>query len=451
MEAKRRYFGTDGIRGRVGNYPITPDFFLKLGWALGRILGSQPDSKVLIGKDTRISGYLFESALQAGLASAGADIFLLGPLPTPGVAALTHQLKAQTGVMISASHNPYYDNGVKIFSEKGYKLLDSVELEIEEKIEEKLEMVSAENLGKAKRVNDAVELYAEFCISTLPQDTKFNNLKVVLDCANGATYQVAPEVFQNLGMRVITIGTSPNGLNINQNCGSTKPQQLCKAVLANKADLGIAFDGDGDRVIMVDHKGQVVDGDEILFIIAQFHKQQGSLVGGVVGTLMSNFGLEVAMQNLEIPFTRSKVGDRYVLEELQHNQWLLGGESSGHIINLGKTTTGDGIISALQVLVAMEYANKSLHDLKQGMQKYPQVLINVETEHAGVILDDPEIQALVKDQEQELAQRGRILLRPSGTEPVLRVMVEGNDSTQVELIAKNLARVIERHSMALGL
>ncbi len=438
----RKYFGTDGIRGRVGEHPITAEFMLKLGWAAGRVLGRERGASVIIGKDTRISGYMFESALEAGLSAAGVDIRLLGPMPTPAIAYLTRTLHACAGIVISASHNAYADNGIKFFSAGGAKLPDEVEVAIEAELEKPMVTVESDRLGKAERVKDAEGRYIEFCKSTIPLSMSLQGMKIVVDCANGATYQVAPSVFRELGAEVIAVGTSPDGLNINQDCGSTNPEIMQKLVLEHGADLGIALDGDGDRVIMVDHKGELVDGDELLFIIAVSRQREGMLNGGVVGTLMSNLGLEHALLSLDIPFVRASVGDRYVLELLQQTDSLIGGESSGHIICLDRTTTGDGIVSALQVLAAMSRAGKSLHELKCGMTKYPQHMINVPVDSKIDPSTAPAVLAAVSSAEQRLAGRGRVLLRPSGTEPVVRVMVEGEDEQQVLQEAGQLALVV---------
>jgi phosphoglucosamine mutase len=435
----RKYFGTDGIRGRVGEYPITAEFMLKLGWAAGRVLGPVGCGLVIIGKDTRISGYMFESALEAGLSAAGVDIRLLGPMPTPAIAYLTRTMHACAGIVISASHNAYADNGIKFFSGAGAKLPDEVELAIEEELEKPMVTVDSAKLGKAERVDDAGGRYIEFCKSTIPMSLSLKGLKLVVDCANGATYQVAPSVFDELGAEVIAIGTEPDGLNINSECGSTQPDRLQKMVREHQADVGIALDGDGDRVIMADNTGELVDGDELLFIIAMSRKQQGTLHGSVVGTLMSNLGLEHALQSHDIAFARANVGDRYVLEMLRQTGGVLGGESSGHIICLDRTTTGDGIVSALQVMAVMVQSGKSLNELKHGMSKYPQHMINVPVS-GGVDLDAaPAVQEAVRSVEQRLAGRGRVLLRPSGTEPVVRVMVEGEDEQQVIEEADQLA------------
>jgi phosphoglucosamine mutase len=376
--SKSRYFGTDGIRGRVGEKPISADWILKLGWALGTVLtGTGQRKKVLIGKDTRVSGYMLETALEAGLASAGVDIHLVGPMPTPAVAYLTRTLRMDAGIVISASHNPYFDNGIKFFSSLGTKCSDQMEFAIEAAMDKPMVTVDSKNLGKAVRVRDAQGRYIEFCKGHFPNHLGCNNLKIVLDCANGATYQVAPFVFRELGAELIEMGVKPDGFNINAGCGSTHPQLLSEAVLLHKADLGIAFDGDGDRVLMVDHTGTLVDGDELLYIIAKWYSDTQRLTGGVVGTVMSNLGLELAFKELNIPFARTQVGDRYVLEKLQENNWNLGGEGSGHIICLDANTTGDGIMSALRVLACMQSTERSLAELKKGMNKYPQILINV--------------------------------------------------------------------------
>jgi phosphoglucosamine mutase len=438
----KKYFGTDGIRGQVGEYPITAEFMLKLGWATGRVLGRAGGDLVIIGKDTRISGYMFESALEAGLSAAGIDIRLLGPMPTPGIAYLSRTLHACAGIVISASHNPYVDNGIKFFSRQGIKLPDEVELAIEDELAKPMETVDSARLGKAERVPDARGRYIEFCKSTVPMSLSLRGLKLVIDCANGATYHVAPSVFDELGAEVIEIGTSPDGLNINQDCGSTRPQWLQKTVRQQGADVGIALDGDGDRVIMVDSRGELVDGDELLYIIARSRRAQGKLTGSVVGTLMSNLGLEHALQAEGIGFDRARVGDRYVLELLKQNGGTLGGESSGHIICLDRTTTGDGIVAALQVLTTMRQDGKPLHELKAGMRKYPQHMINVPVGRSLDLAVAPGVQAAVQAVERRLNGRGRVLLRPSGTEPVVRVMVEGEDEQTVVEQAGQLAEVV---------
>ncbi|MGE3920111.1 MAG: phosphoglucosamine mutase [Gammaproteobacteria bacterium] len=446
MDKIKKYFGTDGIRGRVGEYPITADFVLKLGWAVGRVLAKHGSSKVLIGKDTRISGYMFESALEAGLSAAGVDIHLLGPMPTPAIAYLTRTLRANVGIVISASHNLYEDNGIKFFSAEGMKLPDEVENAIEEYLMLEMKTVPSIELGKAVRVVDARGRYIEFCKSTVPAHTSLKNLKIVVDCAHGATYAVAPHVFRELGAEVIEMNVKPNGLNINADCGSTDPENLQKKVVAEKADLGIALDGDGDRVMMVDHQGEIVNGDELLYIIVRDRYANHQLKGGVVGTLMSNFGLERSLKALGIDFIRTKVGDRYVLAELEAHDWDLGGESSGHIICRYATTTGDGVISALQVLLAMLHSGKSLHDLKQELKTYPQILINVKVnnENAKNLVNDARVNEAVQEVENKLSGYGRVLIRSSGTEPLIRVMVEGEDEKIITKHANYLAEIITK-------
>jgi phosphoglucosamine mutase len=438
----RKYFGTDGIRGRVGETPITPDFCLKLGWAAGRVFGRNGRRRILIGKDTRVSGYMLESVMEAGLASAGVDVRLLGPMPTPAVAYLTRTLRADAGIVISASHNPFYDNGIKFFDCDGNKLEDAKELEIEAELDSPLKCVASEFIGKAKRVDDARGRYIEFCKATVDRGMRLGGFKIVLDCAHGATYDVAPGVFAELGADITVIGAEPDGMNINANCGSTHPEQLQAEVLARGADLGIAFDGDGDRVLMVDHRGAVLDGDELLFIVARHRKEANRLVGGVVGTLMSNFGLERALAQLSIPFARSKVGDRYVLEELKRRGWELGGEGSGHIVCLDLNTTGDGIVSALQVLAAMVTTGQTLADLRMGMDKLPQMLVNVDALEPGRVVGLARVKRAVGEIEDSLGGAGRVLLRPSGTEPLVRVMVEGEDASLVARLADDLAAVV---------
>jgi phosphoglucosamine mutase len=443
MHNERKYFGTDGIRGEVGKPPITPDFVLKLGWAAGRVLAGERRGRVLIGKDTRISGYVFESVLEAGFATAGVDVRLLGPMPTPAIAYLTRTLHARAGVVISASHNPYTDNGIKFFSSDGMKLPDEVEFEIEAMLERPLVSVGARDLGKAERLEDAAGRYIEFCKSTIPFGLSLTGLRMVVDCAHGATYHVAPAVFDELGAEVITIGARPDGLNINDDVGAVAPQTLQKAVLEYRADLGIAFDGDGDRVVMVDHAGEVLDGDELLLIIADSRRASGTLEGPVVGTVMSNFGLEQALRERGVEMCRARVGDRYVLEMMLERDSTLGGETSGHIICRDRITTGDGIVSGLQVLHALRERDTTLHELKQGMQKFPQVLLNVQLPRRMDVLSVPAVEAGVKAAESELNGNGRVLLRPSGTEPVLRVMVEGRDHDQVTALARSLASEVE--------
>ena len=444
MTNNRKYFGTDGIRGRVGKSLVNPEFVLKLGWAIGKVFADKPGrNRVLVGKDTRISGYMLESALEAGLSAAGISCRLLGPMPTPAVAYLTRTFRAKAGVMISASHNMYYDNGLKFFDVNGQKLPDEVELEIEHYLDQDIETVESEQLGGAKRYVDAPGRYIEFCKSTIPSRTTLNGLTIVVDCANGATYHVAPRVLRELGAEVITVAVEPDGFNINDKCGTTDPTLLQAAVLKHKADVGIAFDGDGDRVMMVDHKGEVVDGDELLYIIAKDFKQNKILHGGVVGTTMTNLGLEKALAGLEIEFIRSQVGDRYVLAEMLKKNWHLGGESSGHIVCLNSTTTGDGIISAFQVLSAMFCSEKSLYELKKGMIKFPQSLINVKSDKSLEVVNHVDVQSAVREVQTKLNSSGRVLLRPSGTEPLVRVMVEGEDAAEVLSYAEHIANVVK--------
>ncbi len=443
---EKQYFGTDGIRGAVGTSPITPDFMLKLGWAAGTVFAKKGGTrnKILIGKDTRISGYMFEAALEAGVTAAGVDINLLGPMPTPAIAYLTRTLRAQAGIVISASHNSYQDNGIKFFAGDGSKLSDDIEFDIEEQLSKTISTVPPQLLGKASRVTDAAGRYIEFCKSRVNTDLKFNGLKIVLDCAHGSTYHIAPSVFEELGASVTAIGVSPDGLNINEDSGSTSPARLAEAVLLEEADIGIAFDGDGDRVVMVDHLGNVVDGDQILYVIARDRRRQNIHFGGVVGTSMSNLGLEQALDSLDIPFVRSAVGDRYVMGELLKRGWLLGGESSGHIICLDKTTTGDGIVSALQVLSAISSSQSSLAELISKLNKYPQSMVNVRIADSADIAGSDKVQKAVADVESKLGSKGRVLLRPSGTEPVVRVMVEGEDAREVLKLAEELAEVVEK-------
>ena len=445
MQSKtKKYFGTDGIRGTVGTVPITPDFMLKLGWAAGKVFAREGNgrNKILIGKDTRISGYMFEAALEAGVTAAGVDINLLGPMPTPAIAYLTRTLRAQAGIVISASHNAFEDNGIKFFSSEGSKLADDVEYAIEEELAKNVSTVTSELLGKASRITDAAGRYIEFCKSTIGTSLKFNGLKIVVDCAHGSTYHIAPSVFEELGAKVVAIGVAPDGLNINEGCGSTSPDLLVATVLAEQANLGIAFDGDGDRLVMVDHLGNVVDGDEILYVIASEKRRQNIDFGGVVGTAMSNLGLELALDALELPFTRTAVGDRYVMKELLKRGWMLGGESSGHIICLDKTTTGDGIVSALQALAAIVNSGQALADLKSTMHKFPQSMINVKLVNGIDISANEIVQTAVSDVESQLGKNGRVLLRASATEPVVRVMVEGEDLEVVDKLAKELSAVV---------
>lgn len=436
------YFGTDGIRGKFGQMPITPEFALKLGFAAGKVLKrTSPKNKTLVvlGKDTRLSGYILESALQAGLNAAGVYVHLLGPLPTPAIAHLTRALHAHAGIVISASHNPYYDNGIKFFSSEGKKLPDSLQEEINKELEKDLFIEDTANLGKSVRVNDANGRYIEFCKSTFPYHFDLNNLKIVLDCAHGAAYSVGPSVFRELGAKVVALYNEPDGLNINENCGSTHPEHLQKAVVEHEADLGIAFDGDADRVVMVDKFGHLIDGDHILYILATQAKNKPV---GVVGTVMSNMALEIALEKANVGFVRAKVGDRYVLQALEENGWVIGGEPSGHILTLDKSTTGDAIIAALQVLTVMVEQNKALHELVQDFELFPQVLINIRLEQ---MLDPYSIPALVTEfdkAEAQLKGRGRILIRKSGTEPVIRVMVEGDDEQEVNALAEHLANAV---------
>jgi phosphoglucosamine mutase len=445
----RKYFGTDGIRGKVGDAPITPDFVMRLGYAAGKVLcgldlhlsrGEHP--AVLIGKDTRISGYMLESALQAGLSAAGVDVLLTGPMPTPGVAYLTRALRAQAGIVISASHNPFEDNGIKFFSADGTKLPDVIEHQIEAALDQPMQVRASDELGKARRINDAAGRYIEFCKSTFPNAQDLRGLKIVLDCAHGATYHIAPHVFHELGAEVVSTGAQPDGLNINEACGSTHPQALRQAVLAHGADLGIAFDGDGDRLVMVDRTGNILDGDQLLYIIAAHRQRSGRLQGGVVGTLMTNFALEQAFAKLGIPFIRANVGDRYVLEQMNAKGWVLGGENSGHIICLDKHSSGDGIIAALQVLASMRESAMILPELLADITLYPQVLVNVKIAKRIDLDGNAAIQAAVKKAESELNGSGRVLLRPSGTEPKVRVMVEGQSRQQVEELANNIADIV---------
>jgi phosphoglucosamine mutase len=438
----RKYFGTDGIRGRVGEFPVTPDFMLKLGWAAGMAFRKQGKCRILIGKDTRISGYMFESALEAGLSAAGADVLLLGPMPTPAIAYLTRTFHAEAGIVISASHNPHHDNGIKFFSGQGTKLPDEIEQMIEELLDTPMTVVESEQLGKVSRIDDAAGRYIEFCKSSVPSSTDFAGLKIVLDCANGAAYKVAPSVFRELGAEVAVLSAQPDGLNINADCGSTHVEALQAAVVAQQADLGIAFDGDADRVLMVDHTGALVDGDELLFVIARDLQERGKLQGGVVGTLMSNLGLELALADLGIPFVRAKVGDRYVVAELLARNWQLGGENSGHLVCFQHTTTGDAIIAALQVLLALRRRGQSLAEARQGLRKCPQVLVNVRFAGGVDPLEHPAVRDASARVTEQMAGRGRVLLRKSGTEPLVRVMVEGDDETQVRGYADELARVV---------
>ncbi|MEW8560907.1 MAG: phosphoglucosamine mutase [gamma proteobacterium symbiont of Ctena orbiculata] len=439
----RKYFGTDGVRGRFGEGVIGPEFVLKLGWAAGRVLGTETKSRVLIGKDTRISGYLLESALEAGLTAAGVNITLLGPMPTPSVAYLTRTLHAQAGIVISASHNPYQDNGIKFFSADGLKLPDDVESAIEAEMDKPLVTVDSSNLGRAEKMA-AEGRYIEFCKSTIPLRTRFHGMKIVVDCANGAAYNIAPYVFDEMGAEVIAIGNKPNGFNINDGVGSTHPEHLKSAVLEHGADLGVALDGDGDRLILVDDRGNEVDGDEILYIIARSRMRLGELRGAVVGTLMSNLGLENALREQGVVFERTQVGDRYIMERLSQKGWVLGGEQSGHIICLDRTTTGDGIISALQVLAEIHATGHTLRELASGMIKYPQLLTNIRLDNKkpGEIMASDLVKKAVREAEVEMGATGRVLLRPSGTEPLIRVMVECGDMNLVEQFSQHIATVV---------
>lgn len=442
----REYFGTDGIRGRVGQFPMTAEVVMKLGWAAGSVLSSMGNREVLIGKDTRVSGYLFESALEAGLASAGIDSRMLGPMPTPAVAYLTRTFRAAAGIVISASHNPYWDNGLKFFSTEGTKLPDETELEIEAMMKQPMTTVDSADLGRARRVDDASGRYIEFCKSTFPSGLRLGGMKIVVDSANGAAYQIAREVFEELGATVVSVGAEPNGLNINKDCGATAPDNLRAHVLLERADVGIALDGDGDRLIMVDHRGEIVDGDEILYVIARARHEAGTLVGGVAGTLMTNLALEHAFDHMGIPFGRAAVGDRFVLELMRAEGWELGGENSGHIICLDRVTTGDAIVAALAVLAVMKETGDSLSRLRAEMKLYPQVLVNVPVagrQGGKIDLDGNDgIRQAVENAEASLGGGGRVLLRPSGTEPLVRVMVEGKVANDVERICHDVARAV---------
>ena len=442
--SERKYFGTDGIRGLVGQHPITPDFVMKLGYAAGRVLAAQGTKKVLIGKDTRISGYMLESALEAGFSAAGIDVRLLGPMPTPAIAYLTKTFRAEAGVVISASHNPFYDNGIKFFSQNGEKLPDDVELAIEAELDKEMGCVQSAQLGKAGRISDAAGRYIEFCKSSFPSQNSLKDMKIVVDCANGATYHIAPKVFRELGAQVIEIGTSPDGININEDCGATSMSAISAAVVEHNADLGIALDGDGDRLMMVDHTGYILDGDECVYLIACHYIQSGRMQGGVVGTLMSNMGLELALADLNVPFARSNVGDRYVMEMLKKNDWKLGAENSGHVIDLNHTSTGDGIIAALDVLTAVCNSEKTLFELRQGMKKLPQVLVNVRFSGDNDPLVNDAVVAAVDLVNRKLAGRGRVLLRKSGTEPLIRVMVEGPEPEEVTALANLIADAVKQ-------
>jgi phosphoglucosamine mutase len=442
---QRKYFGTDGIRGLVGEWPISADFMLRLGRAVGSVLAREGEDrpKVLIGKDTRISGYMFESALEAGLVAAGADVGLLGPMPTPAVAFLTCSMRAQAGIVISASHNPHHDNGIKFFSADGEKLSDAIELAIEREVDADFVTVASERLGKAVRVADAVTRYTEFCKATVPDDFNLRGLRIVLDCAHGATYQVAPKVFAELGAEVIAIGDKPDGFNINRDVGSTHPQALQQAVLEHGADIGIAFDGDGDRVMLVDRHGALADGDDILYVLARSLHAQGSLKGPVVGTLMSNYGLQLALAEFDVPLIRANVGDRYVMQQLRQHGGMLGGETSGHILCLDRATTGDGIIAALAVLQALTLSGQDLAAARQGLRKLPQVMLNVRAAGAREALSGDEVQQALAEVERILHGRGRVVLRASGTEPLVRVTIEGADAAEVQQLAEKLAATVK--------
>lgn len=445
----RRFFGTDGVRGRVGEDPITPEVVMRLGYAAGRVLAAQGHNTlhgerpaVLIGKDTRVSGYMLEAALQAGFTAAGVDVRLTGPMPTPGVAYLTRALRLQAGVVISASHNPYEDNGIKFFSAAGSKLPDEVELAIEEAMERPIETVGPSRIGRSKRVDDAAGRYIEFCKSTFPSDLDLRGMRIVVDCANGASYHIAPHVFHELGADVIVIGAEPDGFNINKACGATHPETLARAVCEHRADVGVALDGDGDRLIMADSTGQIVDGDRLIYTIAHHRKETGKLKGGVVGTLMTNLGTELALRKLGCDFARAKVGDRYVLELLQAKGWQLGGETSGHILCLDKHSTGDAVISALQVLAALRSSGRRLADYVQECPAYPQVLVNVRVGKGFKLSGQAPIAEAVAAAEAELGKTGRVVLRASGTEPLIRVMVEGSDESQVRRLAEQIAESV---------
>jgi len=444
----RQFFGTDGIRGVVGQDPITPDFFIRLGFAIGSILVKNNRDKkmkhpsVVIGKDTRVSGYMLESALEAGFIAAGVNVYLTGPMPTPAIAYLTKALRSQAGVVISASHNPFPDNGIKIFSEAGEKLSDAFETEVEVALNQPIKTVLPHDLGKAKRVDDAPDQYIKFCKSTFPENLNLRGLKIVLDCAHGATYHVAPKIFSELGAEVITVGNEPDGFNINLDVGSTHPKTIKEATLKHKADLGIAFDGDGDRVVMIDHLGHIVDGDQLVLVIARALKQKNQLKGGVVGTLMTNMAIENALNDLGVEFVRTHVGDRYVLETLLEKGWSIGGENSGHILTLDQHSTGDAIIASLQVLKSLRLLNQSLYEATKDSPLYPQVLINVVTSKKIDLENNKSIQDAIKNVESKLNDKGRVLLRPSGTEPKIRVMVEGQDLKEVQSAAELIAKVV---------
>ena len=446
----RKYFGTDGVRGLVGELPITPELVMKLGHAAGKVLVARARNpqetgrpSVLIGKDTRISGYMLESALEAGLCAAGVDVILVGPMPTPAVAYLTRALRLSAGVMISASHNPYYDNGIKFFSASGAKLPDEIEMQIEAELEKPMQTKASAQLGRVRRIEDAHGRYIEFCKSTFPNDLDLRGMRIVVDCAHGATYHIAPHVFHELGAEVIPIANQPNGMNINDQCGATQPQALQAAVKQHRADLGIALDGDGDRLVIADGGGVLYDGDQLLYVVAKHRLESGQFKGGVAGTVMTNLGFELALKRLGIPFGRAKVGDRYVLEMMLERGWQWGGENSGHIVCLDKHTTGDGIISALQVLTALRTRNTTLADYTAELVLLPQVLVNVRVKNGFDFKASPEVQNAVTQAESELGEDGRVLLRPSGTEPLIRVMVEGRAKATVEALARRIAGTVE--------
>lgn len=438
-----KYFGTDGIRGRVGVRPITPDFVLKLGWAAGKALAAQGNTKVLIGKDTRVSGYMLESALEAGFSAAGVSVEFLGPMPTPAVAYLTRTFRAAAGVVISASHNPYYDNGIKFFSDTGHKLSDEVEARIEAYLEQDMDCVESEQLGRAYRIEDAAGRYIEFCKSAFPSSLSLAGMKIVVDCAHGATYHIAPNVFRELGAKVVEMGTAPDGLNINAGCGATDLAALQARVKEEKAHIGLALDGDGDRIMIVDADGQIIDGDEIVYALVRQAIKDGNLEGGVVGTLMSNMGMELALADLNVPFVRAKVGDRFVMEALRENRWCLGGEGSGHVINLKYHSTGDGILAAIQFLSGMVREGVSAREMITGMEKLPQVLINVKYTAGTDPLTADNVVSAITEVETALAGKGRVLLRKSGTEPLIRVMVEGANDKKVRAFAQQIATEVE--------
>ncbi len=444
MNNQTKFFGTDGIRGKVGGNQINPEFVIKLGWAVGRVLTEKyGKSRVLVGKDTRISGYMLESALEAGLSAAGVDISLLGPMPTPAISYLTTTFRAQAGIVISASHNLFHDNGIKFFTSAGRKLSHEVELAIEKELDEPLLTVESDELGKASRIIDAAGRYVEFCKSTVPTKFSLKKMKIVLDCANGATYHVAPDVFNELGAELIVMSNEPDGFNINENCGATSPALLAKRVMEEKADFGLALDGDGDRVILVDEQGKLLDGDDILYIIAKYYKKNGNLFGGVVGTVMSNLGLEQKFNEMDVEFSRAGVGDKLVIEELEKRKWSLGGEPSGHIVNLNFNETGDGIISALKVLEAMVAEQQSLSIIKKGFNKYPHIIRNVEVDNPREIIGSKKLQAHISELNKQLQDSGRLLVRASGTESLIRVMVEGENPTLIEQVATSLVSIIQ--------